>query len=145
MNAFGPMNYFLTTACVCLGGGGPPKTLLNLSSSPFCKDLSSPPSLCSETFCSDYRDISLSIVSVCLFFFFHLTPFLLFCRRAQYVIMQSRYCWQGVTFRWECTMALQVTFIHYQPKIMVKYSAQVLICVTRVVTVELQSNLQSLR
>lgn len=40
-------------------------------------------------------------------------------------------------------MASQVTFIHYQDKIREKYSAQVLLCVTCIVTVELQSNLLS--
>lgn len=76
--------------------------LLNLSPSQFRKDLSSPPSLCSETFCSDYRSFCFSCLSAS---FFHLTYLLLFCRKAQFVIAQSRYCWQGVTFRWGCTMA----------------------------------------
>lgn len=76
-------------------------------------------------------------------FLFSFTSFLLFCRRAQHVIVHSRYCWQSVTFRWECTMALQVTFIHYQTSITVKYSAQLLICVTCIVTVEVESNLPS--
>lgn len=60
------------------------------------------------------------------FFFFHLTSFLLSCCRAQYVIAPSRYCWQGVTFRWECTKAPQVTFVHCQAKIPAQCSVWVL-------------------
>lgn len=70
----------------------------------------------------------LLLMSVCLFIFFHLTPLRLFRRKAQCVIAESGYCWQSVTFRWESTMTLQVTFIHCQAEIRGKYSVQVLKC-----------------
>lgn len=61
---------WLSTNSMCLFGEvAPSKMPFNLSIPQLCKDLSSPPSLCPETFCSDYRGFSPSIMSVRLFFF----------------------------------------------------------------------------
>lgn len=110
-NIFGPL-FFYTTICICLESLACQK----------CYLIRLPLDLVKTSLHLHHCTVKHFVLNTepsasaqCLpIFLFSFTSFLLFCRRAQHVIVHSRYCWQSVTFRWECTMALQVTFIHYQ-------------------------------